>query len=614
MKRTVYCGQVRSAHVGQTLVLAGWVHNRRDHGGVLFIDLRDREGLVQLVFHPERKEVFSQGEGLRGEFVIEVSGEVKPRPVGTENPNLPTGAVEVWVESLTVLNQSRTPPFEISEHSNASEDVRLQYRYLDLRRPPLQKNLILRHRVTQTVRRVLSDNGFLELETPFLTKSTPEGARDFLVPSRLSPGNFYALPQSPQLFKQLFMVAGFDRYYQVARCFRDEDLRADRQPEFTQIDLEMSFIEEEDILGVVEELLKNVFKEALGKEIETPFPRLPYAEAMARFGSDKPDLRFGMEIQEVSSVFAKTGFQVFAKTLAAGGVVRALCYPGGAALSRTEIDKLTEWVKTFGAKGLAWLKMTESGAESSIAKFMSADELAELPKKVGAKPGDIVFFGAGPALDVAAYLGPLRLELAKRAGWTKTEGVFKFLWVVDFPLFEYSAEDKKWNAVHHPFTRPEPEDERALMDGLGSRPLNTLRSRAYDIVLNGSEIGGGSLRVHQAALQSKIFEILGISPEAAKAKFGFLLDALDYGAPPHGGLALGLDRLVALLTGQESIRDVIAFPKTQRGADPMSGAPSSVDEAQLLKELSLKFTRGPSPSPSGPRGAPPPASGGEEKA
>jgi aspartyl-tRNA synthetase len=589
LKRTVYCGFVRPEHVGKKIVLSGWVHNRRDHGGVIFVDLRDREGLVQLVFHPDRKEVFAQGEALRGEFVIEILGEVKPRPAGTENPNLPTGAVEVWVESLEVLNHSKTPPFEISEHSNASEDIRLQYRYLDLRRPPLQKNLILRHRVTQTVRSFLAENGFLELETPFLTKSTPEGARDFLVPSRLSPGNFYALPQSPQLFKQLFMVAGFDRYYQIARCFRDEDLRADRQPEFTQIDMEMSFIEEEDILGLVEGLLKNVFKAALGKDIATPFPRLSYDEAMARFGSDKPDLRFGMEIQDVSSVFAKTGFQVFAKTLAAGGVVRALCYPGGAALSRTEIDKLTEWVKTFGAKGLAWLKMTEQGAESSIAKFMSPAELAELPKTVGAKPGDIVFFGAGPALDVAAYLGPLRLELAKRAGWTKTEGVFKFLWVVDFPLFEYSAEDKKWNAVHHPFTRPTLADEKALKEGGSDRPLTALRSRAYDIVLNGSEIGGGSLRIHQTALQSKIFEILGISPESARAKFGFLLDALDYGAPPHGGLALGLDRLVALLAGEESIRDVIAFPKTQKGADPMSGAPSSVDEAQLQKELALKI-------------------------
>lgn len=379
MKRTLYCGHVRATHLDQKVTLTGWVHNRRDHGGVLFVDLRDREGLVQLVFHPDR-DVFQAAESVRGEFVLEVVGQVRRRPAGTENPQLATGEVEVWVESMSVLNRSRTPPFEISEHSNASEDVRLQYRYLDLRRPPLQKNLILRHKVTQTVRTFLADNGFLELETPFLTKSTPEGARDFLVPSRLTPGAFYALPQSPQLFKQLFMVAGFDRYYQIARCFRDEDLRADRQPEFTQIDLEMSFIDVDDVIGLVEGLLKAVFKAALGRDIETPFPRLSYEEAQRRFGSDKPDLRFGMEIQDVSAVFAETKFQVFANALKSGGVVRALCYPGGASLSRTEIDKLTEWVKTFGARGLAWLKMTETGAESSIAKFMSEKELAELPR------------------------------------------------------------------------------------------------------------------------------------------------------------------------------------------------------------------------------------------
>lgn len=592
MKRTLYCGQVRGSHIGQELTLCGWVHNRRDHGGVVFIDLRDREGLVQLVFHPDRADVFKQAQGLRAEFVLEVTGRALARPAGTENANLPTGQVEVWVEKLSILNESRTPPFEISEYSTASEDVRLRHRFLDLRRPPLQKNLVLRHKITQATRSYLAAQGFLELETPFLTKSTPEGARDFLVPSRLAPGQFYALPQSPQLFKQLFMVAGFDKYYQVARCFRDEDLRADRQPEFTQIDIEMSFIDEEDIIGLIEGLVKRVFKEALGQDLPAPFPRLSYDEAQRRFGSDKPDMRYGMEIQEVSSVFAKTGFKVFAEALGHGGVVRALCYQGGAALSRTEIDKLTEWVKGFGAKGLAWVKITEAGPESSITKFFTAEELAGLQKGASAKVGDIIFFGAGPAADVAAYLGPLRVELAKRAGLNQKKDDYKFLWVVDFPLFEYSAEEKRWVSVHHPFTRPDPAGEETLLGAqngdLGLDKIASFRSRAYDLVLNGTELGGGSLRIHRTALQSKVFDVLQIPAEAARAKFGFLLDALDFGAPPHGGIALGLDRFTALLAGEDSIRDVIAYPKTQRGADPMSGAPSPIDPGQL-KDVGLKL-------------------------
>jgi aspartyl-tRNA synthetase len=488
MKRTVYCGQVRKDHVGKKVVLAGWVHNRRDHGGVVFIDLRDREGLVQLVFHPDRKDVFAQAEAIRSEYVLEVAGEVRPRPAGTENPNLGTGQIEVWVESVTVLNECKTPPFEISEFSTAHEDIRLRHRYLDLRRPPLQKNLILRHKVTAATRDFLAKQGFLELETPFLTKSTPEGARDFLVPSRMTHGSFYALPQSPQLFKQLFMVAGFDKYYQIARCFRDEDQRADRQLEFTQIDLEMSFVEEDDVIGLVEGLIQAVFKEGIGVDVKTPFTRLTYEEAMRRYGSDKPDLRYDMEIFDVSSVFAKTGFKVFAGTLASGGVVRALCYKGGAAMSRTEIDKLTEWVKGFGAKGLAWLKVTEQGPESSIAKFFTPEELSGLQAAVKAEKGDIIFFGADQPMAVAGYLGPLRVELAKRAGLTKQEGVFKLCWVVDFPLFEYSADDKRYNSMHHPFTRPGPEDERRIVNG-ENVDLAKIKACAYDIVLNGTELG-----------------------------------------------------------------------------------------------------------------------------
>ncbi len=589
----MYCGAVRKEQIGKKLTLCGWIHSRRDHGGVLFIDLRDREGLVQIVFHPEKTDAFKSGESLRPEFVVQVTGEVKPRPEGTVNPNIATGEVEVWVDAVEILNTSLTPPFEVSEFTNTSEDVRLRYRYLDLRRPPLQRNLILRHLITQTSRTYLAQRGFLELETPFLTKSTPEGARDFLVPSRLSLGDFYALPQSPQLFKQLFMVAGFDRYYQIARCFRDEDLRADRQPEFTQIDIEMSFLDEEDIIGLIEGLVKTVFKEAMGKDIPTPFPRLSYDEAQRRFGSDKPDLRYAMEISDVSAVFSKTGFKVFAGALAAGGVVRALCLKGGASMSRMDIDKLTEWVKGYGAKGLAWIKITDKGPESSITKFFTPEELGGLQKAVGAETGDIIFFGADQPATVASYLGALRVELAKRAGFTKTKDVFKFCWVVDFPLFEFSADENRWGSVHHPFTRPDAAGETALLEmskknDFSAPEISKMKSRAYDLVLNGTELGGGSLRIHRRDLQRAVFQLLGINDELAQMKFGFLLEALEYGAPPHGGIALGLDRFVALLAGEESIRDVMAYPKTQKGVCPLSGAPSAVEPKQLL-ELGLKL-------------------------
>ncbi|OGR83155.1 MAG: aspartate--tRNA ligase [Elusimicrobia bacterium RIFCSPLOWO2_01_FULL_54_10] len=582
MYRSHSCGQLRASDLGITATLSGWVHSRRDHGGVLFIDLRDREGLVQVVFNPEKTEIYKSAETLRSEFVIKVSGPVRKRPEGTENKNLGTGEIELAADSLEILNTSQVPPFEISQFSEASEEIRLEYRYLDLRRPTLQRNLILRHKIAQNVRETLNKEGFLEIETPMLTKSTPEGARDFLVPSRLNPGNFYALPQSPQLFKQILMVGGLDKYYQIVRCFRDEDLRSDRQPEFTQIDLEMSFVDEADVMGVTEKMVAAAFKAATGQDVKLPFLRMPYKEAMDKYGSDKPDLRFGLELMDVTEEVRNCGFQVFAGAVKDGGVVKAICLKGGASTARAEIDRLTDFVRKLGAKGLAWIKFTDSGPDSAITKFFSEEDLDKIQSKTGANAGDLLLFGAGAWKSVVNVLGTLRTELAKRNYLYPKEQVFKFLWVVDFPLLEWDDKDKRWNAMHHPFTSP---DEASL--ATFEKDPGAAKARAYDIVLNGTELGGGSVRIHRKDVQSKVFSVLGISAEAAKEKFGFLLTALDFGAPPHGGIALGLDRFVALLLGEDSIRDTIAFPKTQKGTDLLSGSPSPVAPKQL-QEIFIK--------------------------
>lgn len=583
MERTHYCGELRRKDEGKEVTLCGWIHSSRDHGGLLFLDLRDREGVVQIVVSPERKEVFKIAQTLGSEYVIQVKGQARLRPKGTENPNLSTGEIEIDAKEIEILNSSLVLPFEISEFNQASEEIRLQYRYLDLRRPSLQRNLILRHRIVQAVRSFLDKQGFLEIETPFLTKSTPEGARDFLVPSRLNPGHFYALPQSPQLFKQILMVGGMDKYYQIVRCFRDEDLRSDRQPEFTQIDLEMSFVEEEDVMRVTEKIIQEAFKVLTGKETILEFPRISYQEALNRFGSDKPDLRFEMELKDVTEELKNSSFQIFSNAVKEKGVIKALCFKGGAKLSRSEIDNLTEFVKRFGAKGLAWIKFSEAGPESSIVKFFSKEELAQIQGKLGAVSGDILFFGAGAWKSVVTVLGALRVELAKQAHLIPQSGssIYKFLWVIAFPLLEWDDQEKRWSAMHHPFTSPLVENK----DLLDSAP-DKVRARAYDIVLNGTELGGGSIRIHRKDLQQKVFKTLGISEDSAKEKFGFLLTALEYGAPPHGGIALGLDRLVAIFLGEDSIRDTIAFPKTQKGICMLAGSPSEVTEQQL-KELSL---------------------------
>jgi aspartyl-tRNA synthetase len=588
--RTSYCGQVSESLMGQTVTLMGWAHRRRDHGGVIFIDLRDREGLVQIVCDPDRPEMFKAAEGVRNEFCLKVVGKVRARPAGTENAHLTSGKVEVLCHELEVLNPSVTPPFQLDD-DNLSETVRLTHRVLDLRRPQMQKNLMLRYRVAIEVRKYLDEQGFIDVETPMLTKSTPEGARDYLVPSRVHDGMFFALPQSPQLFKQLLMVAGFDRYYQITKCFRDEDLRADRQPEFTQIDIETSFLSEEEIRAITEGMIRTVFRKALGVELPV-YGQLTYAEAMHKYGSDKPDLRVKLEFTELTPVMKDVEFKVFSgPATMKGGRVAALRVPGGGEMTRSEIDAYTEFVKIYGAKGLAWIKVNDAakgrdGLQSPIVKNLHDAAIAEIIARTGARNGDLIFFGADKAKVVNDALGALRVKIG-HSEFGRTHGLFDDvwapLWVVDFPMFEYDEDAGRWNAVHHPFTAPK-DGHEDLMD----TDPGACVAKAYDMVLNGWELGGGSVRIHRADVQSKVFKALNISAEDAKAKFGFLLDALQYGAPPHGGLAFGLDRLVTLMTKAESIRDVIAFPKTQRAQCLLTGAPSQVDEAQL-RELHIRL-------------------------
>jgi len=583
MRRTHNCCELGRGDAGREVVIMGWVQRRRDHGGVIFVDLRDREGITQVVFNPDlNKEVHEKAHAIRSEFVIGITGRVEKRPEGMTNPNLKTGEIEVFATELKILNPANTPPFMIEDTVDVSENVRLKYRHIDLRRPNIQKNLVLRHRAAASVRQYLNGLGFIDIETPVLTKSTPEGARDYLVPSRVNPGMFYALPQSPQLFKQLLMISGFDRYYQIVRCFRDEDLRADRQPEFTQIDLEMSFVGEEDVMGIAEGMINALFKEVLDKNIEIPFERLSYAEAIDRFGLDKPDLRFGLELKDISDIVKTSGFKVFASVVEKGGIVKALNAKGCFEFSRKEIDDLTEFAAVYKAKGLAWVKVKEEGWQSPIAKFFTKEEKEKLAKRIDMEIGDLVFFVADQPKIANDALGHLRNHLARRLNLID-ENEFRFLWITRFPMMEYDENEKRYQAMHHPFTAPLEED----YDLLEKNPL-AVRSRAYDIVLNGSEIGGGSIRIHQKELQEKVFAALGMTPESYWEKFGFLLSALDSGAPPHGGIAFGFDRLVMMLCGESSIRDVIAFPKTQKAACLLTNAPSETSKAQL-DELCLRI-------------------------
>jgi len=581
-KRTHYCGSIRAEHAGEDVVLMGWVHRRRDLGGLIFIDLRDREGIVQIVFDPEKKpRAHALAHDIRSEFVLAVKGRVNLRPADMINPSLKTGEVEIIIDELEILNESGTPPFVLDADSEVSENLLLKYRYLDLRRRTLQQNIILRSKVAAETRIYLEKEGFIEVETPFLTKSTPEGARDYLVPSRVSPGAFYALPQSPQIFKQLLMVSGFDKYYQIVKCFRDEDMRADRQPEFTQIDMEMSFISESDIIDTVEGMMARIFKACLDRDLQVPFPRLTYKEAIDRYGRDNPDTRFSLDLEDLTDIAGESEFRVFSEAAKSGGVVKAMLLADGKTLSRKDLDALGDFVGEYGAKGVAWARVNEDGWTGSIAKFFDQEDIKRINEKMGAQQGALLVFVADTKDVVNNALGALRIYLAEKLGLINKE-TLAFTWITEFPMFEYSKTEKRYMATHHPFTSPVTEDIPLLETDPGK-----VRARAYDLVLNGSEIGGGSIRIHKSDVQSMIFKTLGLSEDEARTKFGFLLDALKYGTPPHGGIAFGLDRMIMIMAGAESIRDVIAFPKTLKATCLLTGAPSEVSTEQLA-DLSLK--------------------------